>query len=117
MIDFIKKHFLPILLVIGGIIDQSTDLFVQLLNELNAPSWVATLFRIAVISFGAFRLYYATAPKKRNTKSVKKDLAELKFIENEQVDYNEEQQQAIQKCQTILDSVELELIGTRPKDR
>jgi len=64
MIDFIKKHFLPILLVIGGVIDQSTDLFVQLLNELNAPSWVATLFRIAVISFGAFRLYYATSPKK-----------------------------------------------------
>ena len=76
MIDFVKKHFLPILLVIGGVIDQSTDLFVQLLNELNAPSWVATLFRIAVISFGAFRLYYATAPKKQQPKT--KNLQQMK---------------------------------------
>lgn len=62
MIKFLKSHIFPILLVIGGIIDQSTDLFVQLLKELNAPDWFATFFRIMVIFFGAIRLYYATSP-------------------------------------------------------
>jgi len=62
MIDFLKKNLFPILIVIGGIIDQTTDLLVQLISELNAPSWVATLLRIAVISFGAFRLYYSASP-------------------------------------------------------
>lgn len=65
MIKFLKKHILPILLVLGGIIDQTTDLFVQMLNELNAPSWTATFFRIFVIFFGAIRLYYATAPNSK----------------------------------------------------
>jgi hypothetical protein len=62
MINFFKKNLFPILIVIGGIVDQTTDLLVQLISELNAPSWVATFFRILVISFGAFRLYYSQSP-------------------------------------------------------
>lgn len=64
--NFLKRNLFPILIVIGGIIDQTTDLLVQLITELNAPSWVATLFRVVVISFGAFRLYYATAPTRKD---------------------------------------------------
>lgn len=56
--NWIKDHILPIVLIIGGIIDQTTDLLVQLLSEVNAPAWVGTLLRIIIISIGAFKLYY-----------------------------------------------------------
>lgn len=56
--NWIKNNILPIVLVIGGIIDQTTDLLVQLLSEVNAPAWVGTLLRIIIISIGAFKLYY-----------------------------------------------------------
>ena len=52
---FIKKNILPILYVIGGIIDLTTDLLVQLLNELNAPIWSSTVLRIIIISFGVIK--------------------------------------------------------------
>lgn len=68
IIKYIKEHVLPILFVIGGIIDQSTDLLAQLLTDLNFPSWVTTLLRITIISFGAFKLYYTT-PVRKNKKS------------------------------------------------
>jgi hypothetical protein len=68
LIAFIKKHFLPIILILGGIIDQSTDLFVQLLTEINAPAWVATLFRISVVIVGALKLYFTTSPNGKKTK-------------------------------------------------
>lgn len=55
---WVKDNILPILLVIGGIIDQTTDLLVQLLLELDAPAWTGTLLRIIIISFAAFKLYY-----------------------------------------------------------
>lgn len=65
---WVKDNILPILLVIGTIIDQTTDLLVQLLLELDAPAWTGTLLRIIIISFAAFKLYYtnpANAIKKR----------------------------------------------------
>jgi hypothetical protein len=55
---WIKENILPIVLIIGGIIDQTTDLLVQLLSEVNAPAWVGTLLRIIIISIGSFKLYY-----------------------------------------------------------
>jgi len=63
IIKYIKDNILPILFVVGGIIDQSTDLLAQLLMDLNTPSWCPTSLRIVIISFGAFKLYYTT-PKK-----------------------------------------------------
>ena len=63
IIKYIKDNILPILFVIGGIIDQSTDLLAQLLTDLNAPSWCPIILRVVIISFGAFKLYYTT-PKK-----------------------------------------------------
>lgn len=69
--NWIKENILPILLVLGGIIDQSTDLFVQLLADLGAPNWAMTLLRIIVVGFGARALYLAKSPK------VKKEISAL----------------------------------------
>jgi len=63
IIDYLIKHYLPILLVIGGIIDQTTDYLVLLLEQVNAPIWAGTVLRIVVISVGAIKLYLST-PKK-----------------------------------------------------
>lgn len=53
--NFIKQNILPILYIIGGIVDLSTDLLVQLLNELHAPIWSSTILRIMIISFGVIK--------------------------------------------------------------
>jgi hypothetical protein len=63
--NWIKDNILPIVLVVGGIIDQTTDLLVQLLSEINAPAWAGTLLRIIIISIAAFKLYYTDGNKKR----------------------------------------------------
>ncbi len=65
-IKYIKEHILPILFVVGGIIDQSTDLFVQLLTELGLSEKKIVLFRIFVITFGAFKLYLSQPKNKKN---------------------------------------------------
>lgn len=57
-----KKTF-PIVLVLFGILDQSTDLFSQLLVQLKTPLWVGTLFKILIIIVGAFKIYLIE-PKK-----------------------------------------------------
>jgi hypothetical protein len=59
--SWVKENILPIVLVIGGIIDQTTDLLVQLLSEINAPVWIGTLLRIIIIFIGAFKLYYTNS--------------------------------------------------------
>lgn len=74
MIDFFKKHYLPILFVLGGVLDVSTDLFVQLFQDLGAPNWVLSLFRVFIAVFGAFKLYYSTSPKDKNTSKDGDDL-------------------------------------------
>lgn len=66
--NWIKDHILPIVLVIGSIVDQTTDLLVQLLSDIDAPAWAGTLLRIIIISIAAFKLYYtnpANVIKKR----------------------------------------------------
>lgn len=59
-----RKHILPIVIVVLGIIDQSTDLFKALLEQLNAPDYVGTSFKILIIILGAIKLYYTTPPRK-----------------------------------------------------
>lgn len=58
-----KKHILPIILIILGVIDQSTDLLTELLNQLNAPLYVGTIFKILVIILGTLKIYLID-PKK-----------------------------------------------------
>lgn len=62
---FFKNHLWPIILIFLGIINESTDLFVDFFNGIGAPDWSVKLFRILAFSFGAFKLYY-TAPKSKN---------------------------------------------------
>lgn len=61
-----KKNILPILLILCGVIDQSTDLMIQFLNEIGAKQWIGTLIRIIVITIGAFRLYLTAPPVKKS---------------------------------------------------
>lgn len=53
----LNKKLFPIILVLLGILDQSTDLFSQLLVQLNTPEWVGTMFKIFIITVGAFKIY------------------------------------------------------------
>ena len=64
-IKYVKAHILPIALVIGGIIDQTTDLLAQFLIDIEAPVWAPTLLRIVIISFGAVKLYISTPNLKK----------------------------------------------------
>ncbi len=65
ILAYLKKHYLPIILVIGGIIDQTTDLLVQLLSEVNAPAYYGTILRIIVITVGAIKLYLTSNNKSK----------------------------------------------------
>jgi hypothetical protein len=61
----IKEHLLPIIIILAGILDSSTDLLMTLLGQINAPEYAATLVRIVVISIGAIKLYLSK-PNKLN---------------------------------------------------
>ena len=59
--NYLKQHLLPIILIILGILDQSTDLLMQLMKEVNAPDYAPTVFRIIIIILGATKLYLSNA--------------------------------------------------------
>ena len=69
---WLKNNVLPMLFIFGGIIAETTDLIVQLLQDLDAPLWIGTLFKIIVMTFAAFRLYYSIPKYKRNLNNYKK---------------------------------------------
>ncbi len=52
-----RNHIVPFILVVLGILDQSTDLFTDLLTQLNAPLYVGTAFKILIIILGAVKIY------------------------------------------------------------
>ena len=62
----IKEHILPIILIVLGILDQTTDLLVELINQLGLPVYVGTIFKILVITLGAVKLYLSQPNKLRN---------------------------------------------------
>jgi hypothetical protein len=70
--NWMNNNLMPVLFIIGGIIAETTDLIVELLYSLNAPLWIGSLFKIIVIMFGAFRLYYSIPKNKRNITNYKK---------------------------------------------
>jgi len=55
----LKKYFytygIPFIYLIGGILDATTDLFTQLLDDLGVQPWIKTLFRIIMISIGIIK--------------------------------------------------------------
>jgi hypothetical protein len=66
---YIKEHLLPIIIILAGILDSSTDLLMTLLEQINAPEYAATLVRIVVISIGAIKLYLSNPNKLNDAQS------------------------------------------------
>jgi hypothetical protein len=62
----IKKHILPIILIVLGILDQTTHLLVELIEQVGLPLYFGTILKILVITLGAIRLYLAQ-PNKLNS--------------------------------------------------
>jgi hypothetical protein len=62
----IKEHILPIILIVLGILDQTTDLLVELISQLGLPVYCGTILKIIVITLGAVKLYLSQ-PNKLNS--------------------------------------------------
>lgn len=62
----IKEHILPIILIVLGILDQTTDLLVELIEQIGLPLYFGTILKILVITLGGIRLYLAQ-PNKLNS--------------------------------------------------
>jgi hypothetical protein len=62
----IKEHILPIVLIVLGILDQTTDLLVELISQLGLPLYFGTILKILVITLGGIKLYLSQ-PNKLNS--------------------------------------------------
>lgn len=62
----IKEHLLPIVLIVLGILDQTTDLLVELISQLGLPDYFGTILKILVITLGGIKLYLSQ-PNKFNS--------------------------------------------------
>jgi hypothetical protein len=62
----IKEHLLPIILIVLGILDQTTDLLVELISQFGLPAYCGTILKIIVITLGGIKLYLSQ-PNKLNS--------------------------------------------------
>jgi len=62
----IKEHLLPIILIVLGILDQTTHLLVDLISHLGLPDYFGTILKILVITLGGIKLYLSQ-PNKFNS--------------------------------------------------
>jgi hypothetical protein len=62
----IKEHLLPIVLIVFGILDQTTHLLVDLISQLGLPDYFGTILKILVITLGGIKLYLSQ-PNKFNS--------------------------------------------------
>jgi hypothetical protein len=62
----IKEHLLPIILIILGILDQTTDLLVELISQFGLPVYCGTILKILIITLGGIKLYLSQ-PNKLNS--------------------------------------------------
>ena len=62
----IKEHILPIILIVLGILDQTTDLLVDLISQFGLPVYCGTILKILVITLGGIKLYLSQ-PNKLNS--------------------------------------------------
>jgi hypothetical protein len=62
----IKEHLLPIILIVLGILDQTTDLLVDLIEQMGLPVYCGTILKILVITLGAVKLYLSQPNKFKN---------------------------------------------------
>ena len=61
----IKEHILPIILIVLGILDQTTHLLVDLISQVGLPDYFGTILKILVIVLGGIKLYLSQ-PNKLN---------------------------------------------------
>jgi hypothetical protein len=59
----IKEHLLPIVLIVLGILDQTTHLLVDLISQLGLPDYFGTILKILVIVLGGIKLYLSQPNK------------------------------------------------------
>jgi hypothetical protein len=59
----IKEHLLPIILIVLGILDQTTHLLVDLISQLGFPDYFGTILKILVITLGGIKLYLSQPNK------------------------------------------------------
>jgi hypothetical protein len=62
----IKEHLLPIILIVLGILDQTTDLLVELISQFGLPVYCGTILKILIITLGGIKLYLSQ-PNKLNS--------------------------------------------------
>ena len=62
----IKEHLLPIVLIVFGILDQTTHLLVDLISQVGLPDYFGTILKILVITLGGIKLYLSQ-PNKFNS--------------------------------------------------
>jgi len=62
----IKEHLLPIILIVLGILDQTTDLLMDLISQFGLPVYCGTILKIIVITLGGIKLYLSQ-PNKLNS--------------------------------------------------
>jgi hypothetical protein len=62
----IKEHLLPIILIVLGILDQTTHLLVELISQVGLPDYFGTILKILVIVLGGIKLYLSQ-PNKLNS--------------------------------------------------
>ena len=62
----IKEHLLPIVLIVLGILDQTTHLLVDLIEQMGLPVYFGTILKILVITLGAVKLYLSQPNKFKN---------------------------------------------------
>jgi len=59
----IKEHILPIVLIVLGILDQTTHLLVELIEQVGLPVYCGTILKILVITLGGIKLYLSQPNK------------------------------------------------------
>jgi hypothetical protein len=67
IIKTIKKYIFPILVVLGGIIDLTTNLFKDFFVYMDIPLWVSVGIRVLLALCAAARLYYTITSIEKNT--------------------------------------------------
>jgi len=65
---YLKRYIFPILVLLGGIIDITTNLFKEGFDYLNAPLWVSTSLRVLIVICGVVRLHYTFTSIKSSKK-------------------------------------------------
>ena len=62
----LKEHWLPIFLILCGVLDQATDTIAELVTQLGLPLYVNSIVKIVIIVIGGIKLYISQPNKLNN---------------------------------------------------